>query len=284
LAKTDIANAYGIAPIHPDDRRLLGFSWPAADGKNYYYQDACLTMGLSMSCQLFTRFSNALQWAMKDRLKANMSHIIDDFLFVGPIDSDLCQPSLEAFIDMVNDIGIPIKHEKTTLPSSVITIYGIEVDSVSMIAILSKIAFFMKKKKVTLKSLQSLLGLLNFAASCIVPGRIFLRRLYDLTVDISFPHFKIRLTNEAKADLAVWYSFLQSFNGKCMFLNDIWTHSHILHLFTDAAFTAGFAAVFGSQSFAEAYPDTCKNYHINILELLPIVLAVEFWGFKMANQ
>jgi hypothetical protein len=97
----------------------------------------------------------------------------------------------------------------------------------------------MKKKKVTLKSLQSLLGLLNFAASCIVPGRTFLRRLYDLTVGIRFPHFKIRLTNEAKADLAVWSSFLQSFNGKCMFLNDSWSHSHILHLFTDAASTAG---------------------------------------------
>jgi hypothetical protein len=66
MAKTDIANAYRIVPIHPDDRRLLGFSWPAADGKNYYYQDACLTMGLSMSCQLFTRFSNALQRVMED--------------------------------------------------------------------------------------------------------------------------------------------------------------------------------------------------------------------------
>jgi hypothetical protein len=104
--------------------------------------------------------------------------------------------------------------------------------------------------------------------------------LYDLTVDIRFPHFKIRLTNEAKADLAVWSSFLQSFNGKCMFFNDSWSHSHILHLFTDAASTAGF----GSQWFAEAYPDTCQNYHINILKLHPIVLAVEFLGFKMANH
>ena len=102
---------------------------------------------------------------------------------------------------------------------------------------LSKLAHFLKKKKVTLKELQSLLGLLNFATSCIVPGRTFLRKLYDLTINVKFPHFKIRLTKEVKADMLVWVSFLQSFNGKCMFLHDNWTAHDSFHLFTDAAST-----------------------------------------------
>ncbi len=77
-----------------------------------------------------------------------------------------------------------------------------------------------QRKKVTLKSLQSLIGLLNFATSCVVPGRCFLRRLYDLTVGVTCPSFYIRLTKEARADLAMWKMFMESFNGKCMFLHE----------------------------------------------------------------
>ena len=40
------------------------------------------------------------------------------------------------------------------------------------------------KKKVTLKELQSLIGLLNFACSVVTPGRVFLQRLINLTIGI----------------------------------------------------------------------------------------------------
>ena len=38
---------------------------------------------------------------------------------------------------------------------------------------------FTHKQKVTLKELQSLIGVLNFVCSIVVPGRAFLRRLID---------------------------------------------------------------------------------------------------------
>ena len=40
---------------------------------------------------------------------------------------------------------------------------------------------FYKRRKVTLRELQSLLALLNFTCSVIVPGRAFLHRMIDLT-------------------------------------------------------------------------------------------------------
>ena len=76
---------------------------------------------------------------------------------------------------------------------------------------------FPRRRKGTLRELQSLLGLLNYATGCIVLGRTYLRRLYDLTFGITCPHYKIRLTNDARADLAAWVLFMQSFNGRCMF-------------------------------------------------------------------
>ena len=36
---------------------------------------------------------------------------------------------------------------------------------------------FLKRKKVSLKEMQSLIGLLNFTCSVVIPGRTFLRRL-----------------------------------------------------------------------------------------------------------
>ena len=165
MAKTDIENAFRIIPIHPDDRHFLGFSWVLAEGNIQYYMDACLAMGLASSCQLFTRFSSALQWVMETRYQASMSHIIDDFFFCGPKNSPKCAQSLVSFLAMCKSVGIPIKQEKTEGPSTCMTIYGIEVDSDDMILRLpvdkvSKIRMSLqdiaKRKKVTLKALQSI--------------------------------------------------------------------------------------------------------------------------------
>lgn len=67
-------------------------------------------------------------------------------------------------------------------------------------------------------------------------------------------------------------------------LSDDWVPSDILCLYTDAASTKGFAGVFGSKWFMQHWPVEFTNFHINILELFPIVLAVEIWGAQMANQ
>ena len=77
---------------------------------------------------------------------------------------------------------------------------------------------FLKRKRVTLKEVQSLNGLLNFACSVIVPGRAFLRRLIDLTIGVRSPKFSIRLTRSVKEDLNVWLSFLAQYNRKSLFL------------------------------------------------------------------
>ena len=68
----------------------------------------------------------------------------------------------------------------------------------------------MHAKKVTLKQLQSLIGLLNFACNVVSPGRTFCRRLINATIGVDKSYFKIRVTKSIKADLNVWLQFLQS--------------------------------------------------------------------------
>jgi hypothetical protein len=93
----------------------------------------------------------------------------------------------------------------------------------------------MHKKEITLRSPQSLISLLNFACMVVCPGRAYLRHLVDLTVKIVSPFHFIMLSCEARTDFQAWQSFIETFNGKSVFLADTSVTSDHLKLFTDAA-------------------------------------------------
>ena len=69
------------------------------------------------------------------------------------------------------------------------------------------IAEIIKKKKVTLRELQSLTGVLNFACRVVVPDRCFLRRLIDMTIGLKRPGHFVCVSKEVKADLFTWQQF-----------------------------------------------------------------------------
>lgn len=79
LAKIDIENAYKQIPIHLSDFELLGFMI-----NNQYYYAKTLPFGLSYSCNLFEKFSTALQWILTTKFGVqHCVHMLDDFLFIG---------------------------------------------------------------------------------------------------------------------------------------------------------------------------------------------------------
>lgn len=51
---------------------------------------------------------------------------------------------------------------------------------------------------------KSLTGLLNLTCSAVIPGRAFLRQLFDLPVSVSKPHHLTRLNKDVKADLEIF--------------------------------------------------------------------------------
>ena len=153
----------------------------------------------------------------QSKLRINhIIHLLDDFLIIAKSES-LCQDQLNLFLELCSYLGIPIAPEKTCGPATTLCFAGIELDSVSFEArlpldkigkCLSLIANFLTRKKVTLKEIQSLTGMLNFASSVVVPGRAFLRRLIDLTVGVHSPHHYVRINKEVKA-FAVFFDRLQ---------------------------------------------------------------------------
>lgn len=288
LAKTDIKNAFRIIPIHFNDYGFLGMQW-----RGLYYCDRCMPMGCSSSCLTFETFSTAVEWVAHNKLKIDyILHLLDDFLLVAP-SAQLCQQQLDLLLVMCTYLGIPIAPEKTCGPATSMSFAGIELDSILLEARLpldkiekcvSLISEFCRRKKVTLKEIQSLVGLLNFACSVIRPGRAFLRRLIDLTVGVRMPNHYIRLNREVKEDLNLWLSFFSNFNGKSFFLEDIWLNSSSLYLFTDALGALGFGAIFGSHWCYGKWPSNWQYQNIAILEFYPIVLSLYLWAAAMSNQ
>ena len=213
LAKTDVKNAFCSIPINPGDYDLLGIFW---EGRFYFNKS--LPMGASSSCKIWEALSTALEWIAQYKIHiTGILHYLDDFLI---IDSTLssCVNNLE--------LGVPMAPEKNIGPSTVLSFAGIKLDTCKMEARLPQdklckdimfIQVFLKRKKVSLREMQSLVGLLNFTCSVVTPGRTFLRVMINLTVGIWHLTYLIRLTRAAKDDLKLWLDFLTNYNGKSFF-------------------------------------------------------------------
>jgi len=289
FAKTDIESAFRLIPIHPSDHDLLGFKF-----QGQYYYDSCLPMGASSSCAIFERFSSALEFIALQKLGIkDVVHILDDFLFLGPVNSQVCQNNLEKFLEMCQKLCVPIKQEKTQNATQVITFMGLELDSVAMEARLphDKLAKLRlqlnqasKSRKITLKNLQSLLGLLNFCCQVIEPGPCFLRRLIDLTKKVTKLNHQITLNKESRRDLHAWEVFVEHFNGEQILGSQRWRTSDKIHLHTDASVSLGYGAVFASHWFFGPWPFSWATHNITVKELAPIAFALEIWGHRLKNH
>ena len=219
-------------------------------------------------------------------------HILDDFLFIAKTETK-CRTDLSNFLRLCGYLGVPIAQEKTVGPSQVIQFAGITLDSVRQEARVPEdklqkcrllLESFYKRRKVTLRELQSLLGLLNFTCSVVVPGRPFLRRMIDLTVGVRRAHHRIRLSKGTKHDIAVWLNFLSTFNGLSFFYLDICKTSSFIELYTDAAGSKGYVAILDQHWFFGPFPDTWQSFNITFLELFPIALVVRLWCRHMSNR
>ena len=287
MAKVDVESAFRIIPVRPADRPFLGFRW-----RDKYYMDAVLPMGCASSCRIFEAVSTALHWIAINKLGASaVVHYLDDFLFLAN-SYEKCKKDLQSFIKFCSLVGVPLAANKTVGPSTEMEFLGITLDAVRREARLpldklkrcEAMSKFMNCTKVTLSELQSLIGILSFACSVILPGRAFIRRLIDLTIGIVKPYHRIRLTKQVKLDLAVWLKFLEEFNGKSFFLYGSSQTSNLLQLYTDASGNGGYGAVYNTEWFFGTWPKSWLKYNIMVLELYPIVAAVAVWGYKWKNK
>jgi hypothetical protein len=164
---------------------------------------------------------------------------------------------MELMNGLCTRINAPTKPEKEEGPSISLTFLGILLDSVNMRAsitqerkldILSAIQSLQGRRTVTKRELLSIIGKLAFATKVVPPGRIFLRRLIDLSTTVTPLHHHITLNADARADLTWWLHSLPSWPGTSLFLQSHWSPAPDMELYTDAS-DMGYGAYWNGQWF-----------------------------------
>ena len=97
------------------------------------------------------------------------------------------------------------------------------------------------RKSCTKKELESLLGHLSHAAMVVRPGRTFLRQLFSFLHSTKGPSHFVRLGSGARADLAWWKCFLQSWSESLF--SPLPNPAH--HVYSNTSGTYGCGAVVG---------------------------------------
>ena len=287
MGKLDIAEAFRIIPIHKEDHHLLGFTF---EGK--YYYDTCLPMGCSSSCQIFQRFSDALVSLLKTNYGvSNVIKYLDDFLIIAK-DSSKCQAAMDSFLSLCQEAGIPIASQKTEGPTTSLTFLGYGLDSVKMVisipiekikAYRDTIHSLLMQKNTTLRELKSLIGKLLFVTNVVTSGRIFLRRLINLTIGKKHPATRINITDGLRDDLIIWLQFFKQFNGKAIIEEKKFTSSNSLHMFTDSC-KQGFGGCFRNKFIEGKFPESWQGFDIQFLELYPIYLLLAMFASSLQHK
>ena len=134
------------------------------------------------------------------------------------------------------------------------------------------------KKKSTKRDLLSLISKLSFATKIIPSGRIFLRRLNDLSTTVSKLHHRILINLDARLDLAWWQEFLPIWNGKYKIIDPKVIPTPSLNLFTDASGELGFQIYYEGHWVSQSWHDEFKHYSIQCKELFLSFVTCLVWG------
>ena len=295
MVKADIKHAFRLCPVSPTDWHLLGYSW-----RNFFYFDVRLPFGSRSSPYIFNTFANLLCWVLQSVFAISyIIHYLDDFFLCHASYSE-CVRYRDRLTTAFSDINVPLAEGKLIGPTTVLTFLGIEIDTISQTiklpadkfnALMIKLEQWRNKKKCTKRELLSLIGSLSFACKVVKSGRLFLRRLIDLSTTVHRLHHHITLNKEAMADIKWWVDFVPSWHGVEL-IQPPPISSVDISLATDAS-SLGIGAVYGDLWFSfplhsfsslKFIPSDSDGFDINFWELFALVTAVFTWGEHWVNK
>ena len=191
-----------------------------SDGK--VYLDTTLLFRLHSAPKIYTAVADALEWIIREHGVARMVHYLDDYLTMGSPQSG---EYLVTMTDCCRQLGVPVKQEKVGGSATCLEFLGIVLDTSKMelrfseerIDILrSLLDQWDKRKGCRKRELLSLIGKLAHTCRVVRVGRIFLRRLINLSMQAAKLYRSLHLSTEACADVAWWNTFLVARNRRSM--------------------------------------------------------------------
>jgi hypothetical protein len=308
LAKIDLRDYYRHFPVNPMHWELLAFSMPATDAAgspDLQYIDTRLQFGLRNAVEVAGRFTSALCRVIR-KWGVVLVGIMDDFGIWAP-DFEQCKSSWHFAIGLMQDLGFVVnfKPGKTALPMQVQILTGVEVNTILMqlrlpadklSKALKLLADFQGCQRCRLSEVRALAGYLGHCAQVVRGGRIFLRRLWDLTLKAQHAHHWVYVDAEARKDVDWWLENLVHFNGSHVIVSSTPVSWQAFQ--TDASTTAALGApcigVFveggyvsldrGQLVKAGCLMVPSVTARIEVWELYAVVAAVQLYGPAMAGR
>ena len=291
MGKQDVKDAFKVLPIKPSDYYLLGFSFD-----NQFYFETTLPFGCRCSCLYFETFSSFILFEWNRRSSSLLAtKYLDDFFCTSKTFDGVLEDwrVLESFAE---EIGLPLAVEKKLGPTTCITYLGLEIDSCQGVVRIpedktDKINILIKQilsqERISKKTLQRLLGHLNFACRAVPMARPFLRRMFSFLSIFTDSQQRHRLGFEFRQDLVMWKTFFDNGFGPFKIFNRQFITSSTLDLYTDACKSYGCAAVLGNRWLALAWhglPLNTESWSISALEFLPILFSISTWSDAFKGQ
>lgn len=232
---------------------------------------------------------------------------------------DWCDNQVHLFMQICGEINFPVSLEKTEWGSQILVFLGIVLNAILACLIIPQdkvskavggLERIVESKKVRVRELQQLTGLLNFLCKAIFPGRAFTRRMYAKYHALQ-QHHHVRVDRELRFDCLVWLQFLNNQTRVArpfVDLKDKLKADSFLFT-TDASLNArfgvgGFIAltqIWGKREFLEKFkyehyanrwfqavwePNFIKvsNASIEVCELMAVVTAVVIFSKYLQNR
>jgi hypothetical protein len=293
MAKIDLKDAFKHVLVNPKDWHLLGFEW-----QGLYYFSKVLNFGLRSSPALFDVFASALeQMILQKGTVSSILRYVDDFLIIADSES-ICHDSLQIMIDTCKKAGFDIQPSKVVMPSRVVEFLGVVIDTQlgvlrisedRMQEVKTELARWRGVRKTSKRKLLRLIGRLAFVARVVRYGRAFIARLIGVSKTVSYLHYRIRFTNEARNDIAWWDTCLATHNGVYIY-NRRWETDTVIHVYSDAS-DIGLGAVCDFPDRKEWFCvpligdwQGVRQMSINWRELLAALIALNTWSKDLSEK
>ena len=169
---------------------------PSPDGVNAQSCWPCGTAIRTYSLYYLDDFGSATMLEKAHNVQAVLKDLIRSSGLVDSVDKEVPPTCVMIFL------GILFNSNEVTL----------SIDRSRMEEIRSLLEEWLDKNKCSKKDLQSLLGRLQFVASCVRPGRVFIMWLLALLRQIP-KNGSVLIPEEARADLRWWRCFMEKYNA-----------------------------------------------------------------------
>jgi hypothetical protein len=287
LCKADLAQAYRCFPIRPQDWWLVGFSW-----KDLFYHHKRLNFGCRSSPAHFARLSVAICWAVAPLLPTGSAVVayLDDFIIIGA--ASVIWEARRVLLELIRSWGLPVNERKLLeegTPASSHIVLGIvvdcqkmelRIDAQRMLDIRAELDAWATRASCSKKQLQSLVGVLSFAARCVRPGRLHLRRMIQM-LKCRLWRGNRTLSEGFCADLAWWRSFMATFNGVSAFPVTHPSRAAVISFCTDASGVVGYGGFCGPLYFYGRWTKQEKlggHRLIGLQELATVIFGAAAFG------